>query len=97
MVYTHGVWNVKPGQEAEFVRRWHELADWTIANFPGARGTLLRDVEDRTRFVSFGPWPSAEHAERWRGAPEFATRVQRIRETLESFEPRTLQLVAEIS
>ena len=97
MVYTHGTWQVKPGQEDEFVRRWHELADWTIANFPGARGTLLRDVAASSRFVSFGPWPTAEHAERWRGSSGFAARVDRIRETLESFEPATLQLVAEVS
>jgi len=97
MVYTHGTWNVKPGQEGEFVRRWHDLADWTIANFPGARGTLLRDVEQPSRFVSFGPWPTSEHAERWRSASGFGERVTRIRETLESFEPATLQLVAEVS
>jgi len=97
MVYTHGTWIVKPGQEDEFERRWHELAGWTISNFPGARGTLLRDLEQPGRFVSFGPWPTAGHADRWRAAPGFADRVARIRETLESFEPRTLQLVAEIS
>jgi heme-degrading monooxygenase HmoA len=97
MVYTHGTWNVKPGQEDEFVRRWHDLGDWTIANYPGARGTLLRDVEHRNRFVSFGPWPTAEHAQRWRSSSGFRDRVDRILETLESFEPATLQLVAEIS
>ena len=97
MVYTHGTWTVTPGREDEFVRRWLELGDWTTENFPDARGTLLRDAEQSNRFVSFGPWPSAEHAERWRASPGFREHVDRIMETLESFEPLTLQLVAEVS
>ena len=60
---------MKPGLEDEFVRLWLELGDWTTANFPGARGTLLRDAVQGNRFVSFGPWPSAEHAGRWASRP----------------------------
>ncbi len=97
MVYSHGTWIVKPGQEDEFVKRWLEAADWTIENFPGARGTLVRDLDEPNRFISFGPWPSAEHVERWRGTAEFRRWVEHIQETLDSSEPRTLQLVAEVS
>lgn len=97
MVYSHGTWIVKPGREDDFVKRWLELGDWTTENFPAARGTLTRDVEEANRFVSFGPWPSAGHAERWRDSQGFREHVDRILETVDTFEPRTLQLVAEVS
>jgi heme-degrading monooxygenase HmoA len=97
MVYTQGTWIVKPGREDEFVMRWSELGDWTTENFPAARGTLARDLEDPNRFVSFGPWPSAEHAARWRDSDGYRQHVDRILETVETFDPRTLQLVAEVS
>ena len=57
-VFTHGTWIVKPGREEEFVEAWCEFADWTRMQIPGARGTLLRDREERNRFHGFGPWPS---------------------------------------
>jgi len=97
MVYTHGTWIAKPGREDDFVARWLELGEWTTENFPAARGTLARDLEEPNRFVSFGPWPSVGHADRWRASDGFRERVARILETVESLEPRTLQLVAEVS
>jgi quinol monooxygenase YgiN len=92
-VFTHGAWLVKPGREEEFVAEWKSLAEWTASLYPDSRGTLLRDREEPRRFVSFGPWPSSEAAEKWRAEPEFQRRVAEIRECLESFEPRTLDLV----
>src|ERR671937_2430694 len=58
--YSHSTWVVKPGLEDEFVRRWTELADWSSLQGLTARATLLRDVDDRRRFVSFGPWESVD-------------------------------------
>jgi heme-degrading monooxygenase HmoA len=95
-VYTMGTWIVKPGREAEFVRRWEEMGVWTTGRFAGARGTLLRDREEPNRFVSFGPWKSAEQIGEWRSDPEFAEHVARIRETVEAFDPHTLDLVVEV-
>ena len=60
--YTHAEWHVVPGREDDFVAAWEELGAWTKTFAPDAAGTLLRDRGDPTRFVSFGPWPSAEHA-----------------------------------
>jgi heme-degrading monooxygenase HmoA len=97
MVYTHGTWIARPGQEEEFVRRWLELGEWTTENFAAARGSLARDLGEANRFVSFGPWPSVEHAERWRDSDGYRERVDRILEVVEAFEPRLLQLVAEVS
>jgi heme-degrading monooxygenase HmoA len=95
--YTLAVWTVRPGREREFVRAWEELGEWTIGHSPGARGTLLRDHEQRNRFVSFGPWRTIEELEAWRAAPGFQEHVGRIRKLLESFEPGTYQLVASVS
>jgi heme-degrading monooxygenase HmoA len=96
-VYTLGIWTAKPGREDEFVSLWRELAEWTLASFPGATGTLLRDRESTNRFVSFGPWDSLETIERWRSAPEWQDVVGGIRGVLESFEPGTYDLVVEAS
>jgi quinol monooxygenase YgiN len=95
-VYTHGTWIVKPGREDEFVAAWRELGAWTLGRIPAAHGTLLRDREIPNRFVSFGPWESIEVIESWRADPEFQRRVGAMRELLESFEPWTMDPVAEV-
>jgi heme-degrading monooxygenase HmoA len=97
MFYTHGTWLVKPGREQEFVRTWEDLAGWTARETAASGATLLRDREEPRRFISFGPWPSLEEIEAWRSAPGFVERVGRIRELLESFEPRTLEVVLRVS
>lgn len=45
-VYTMGIWQAKPGREAEFAAAWWEFAEWTGREFLGSEetnGTLLRD------------------------------------------------------
>jgi heme-degrading monooxygenase HmoA len=91
--YTHTVWIVKPGLEDEFARRWHDLADWSVSQGLSAPARLLRDVDDGSRFVSFGPWQSLVAARRWRGTEGFNARMQRLQEVLERFEPCTLETV----
>jgi len=93
--YSHSTWRVKPGLEAEFVRRWEELADWSALQGLKARAKLLRDADDPSRFVSFGPWESVDAIRGWRGAAGFHERVARLQELVEGFEPRTLELVSE--
>jgi quinol monooxygenase YgiN len=63
-LYTSGSWRVKPGKEDEFVAAWQELASWTAAEMPGAMwATLIRDQDDPSRFLSFGPWESGDEIE----------------------------------
>jgi heme-degrading monooxygenase HmoA len=93
--YTHSTWRVKPGLEDEFVRRWQDLAHWSALQGLTSRAKLLRDVDEPSRFVSFGPWESMESVRRWRAAPGFHERVARLQEVLDDFEPRTLKLVSE--
>ena len=93
--YTLSVWTVKEGQEDEFVRRWHELAElgWQMGLSGSAK--LLRDVDNPRVFVSFGPWQSLDKVARWRSSPEFHHRISRLQEVLDGFEPRTLDQIAE--
>ena len=97
-VYTLAVWHVKPGLEDEFVTAWDELSRWSVETGYEWSGTLLRDRDDVARFVSFGPWPSAEAAERWRLSPGFGDRIERLRELLERVEePRVFDVVLRVS
>ena len=92
-IWTHGTWTVQPGREPEFVRAWEALGDWTVAAFPGAVGTLLRDTERPNVFISFGPWPDRDTVARWRGSDGFRTHLAAIQDTLESFDPLQLEHV----
>jgi heme-degrading monooxygenase HmoA len=94
--YTSGVWTVKPGREEDFVARWGELAEWASTEFPSAgQPTLLRDMDEPRRFVSFGAWNDMEQIDAFRQHAEFARNVARIREALDDFSPFTYEAVIE--
>lgn len=95
-VYTVGIWTVKAGREAEFVAAWRAMGEATLAEFPDAHGTLLRDSADSRRFISFGPWKSLEQVEAWRASAAFKEGVTAIRELLDDFQPGTYQISAEV-
>ena len=93
-VYTSGTWKVIPGNEDAFIDAWKHLAEQTKADFPGSTATLLRDRDDPTLFVSFGPWDSIEQIERWRASDTFQSGVGTIRPLLAEFTPHTMDPVA---
>jgi heme-degrading monooxygenase HmoA len=95
-VYTLGVWLVKEGREDEFIRAWDDLAEWTVENGHESHGTLVRDREVPLRFVSFGPWPSAEAAERWRDSSGFRERFAHMEALVDRFEPQTLDVILRV-
>jgi len=92
--YTHTTWHVKPGSEDEFVARWDEWVDWSHREGLAAAALLLRDAEDPSTFVSFGPWESLAAVRSWRALSGYQQRVARLSEVVESFAPRTLEVVA---
>lgn len=97
MLYTSGNWRAKPGSEQAFIDAWRELADWTFANVEGASfAKLLQDTDDPGHFLSFGPWASEEAVAAWRAHPGFIERVARITELLDSFQPSTYTMAAEV-
>jgi quinol monooxygenase YgiN len=96
-IYTSGRWTVVAGREDEFVAAWQELAEWTVREIAGSRwATLVQDQEAPNRFLSFGPWASAEAIAHWRASPGFQERVGRLRELLEGFEPATYVVRAQV-
>jgi heme-degrading monooxygenase HmoA len=95
--YTLGAWTVKPGREDDFVNAWHALAQWTIERGFESQGTLLRDHADPLRFVSLGPWPSADAAQRWRDDPGFRERLDEMMRYVKHFEPGTYDIVLSVS
>jgi heme-degrading monooxygenase HmoA len=92
--YTHTNWVVKEGREAEFVKRWSDWANWTRRQGLATQAMLLRDADDPQRFVSFGPWESMQAVRNWRAEAGYHERVARLREVVDHFEPRTLEVVA---
>lgn len=77
--YTMAVWQVREGQQGEFLRVWREeLGPAFAAIDPGAQGTLLQSLEDPRRYVSFGPWESPERMQAARGDPVARAILQRL-------------------
>ena len=94
-IFSHTTWVVRPGQEAEFVRRWTEWADWTHRQGFAGHGRLLRDSEAPDTYISFGPWPDIRAVKNWRKLEGYHERVARLQEVVTSFEPRTFEVVAD--
>ena len=92
--YTHTTWSVKPEQEDEFVRRWSEWAEWSHREGLDAPALLLRDLDNPGTFISFGAWQSVAAVKNWRTLTGYNERVARLREVVDRFEPRTLEVTA---
>jgi len=92
--YTHTTWRVKEGREDDFVHRWVDWVEWSHREGLKAPALLLRDLESPQTFVSFGPWESVAAVANWRTLPGYHERVARLREVVDDFEPRTLDVVA---
>ena len=93
--YTSAVWVVKPGEEDDFIAAWKEFAV-TGRDAPGCVGTirLVRDVDDPTRFMSFGPWESFEAQRDWKATEEFREGMARARRHVADFSPSVYEVVA---
>ena len=89
MVWTSGVWTVRPGQEDAFAAAFREFAEWSRRAFGGSRVWLLRQRDRPNVYISLGPWPDDATIAAWRASPGFQERVGAMRALLESFEPRT--------
>jgi heme-degrading monooxygenase HmoA len=94
--YTSGVWLVREGEEDDFVAAWREFAAWA-REAPGS-GTLrlIRDVEQRSRFLSFAPWESFEAQQAWKDSGEFRERMMRVQRHVAEFTPSVYELVEQV-
>jgi quinol monooxygenase YgiN len=94
-IYTYADWLIHEGREDEFVEAWTRFVDWSLEGDSGALGgMLLRDGSEPRRFISIGPWTSAEAAQRFFTDPALQERSAPFRELAERFEPRFLELKA---
>ena len=93
-LYTHTTWRVTAGSEDEFVVRWNEWVDWSHREGLAAQALLLRDLEEPRTLVSFGLWEDSSAVRNWRALAGYHERVARLSEVVESFDPRTLEVVA---
>ena len=93
-LYTHTSWHVKAGSEDEFVARWNEWVEWSHRQGLAASALLLRDVEKPSTFVSIGAWENLSAVRNWRDLEGYQERVGRLSEVVQSFEPRTFEVVA---
>jgi heme-degrading monooxygenase HmoA len=94
-VYTLGIWTVKPGKEAAFIKVWDDFALWTSMNQQGAQNAVLvQDAENPQKFISFGPWQDKETAIQWRNTPEFKKAFLIFRELCSEIQPHTMLCVA---
>jgi len=94
--YTSGTWQVKEGEEDEFVAAWRDFVAWG-STFPGS-GTfrLVRDADDSATFMSFAPWESFEAQAAWKENPEFPERIGRVRRHTDAFAPFVFELVTTV-
>lgn len=92
-VYTYADWLIYEGRQDEFIQIWTEFVDWSSSETDAALGgMLLQDSSDQRRFISIGPWRTAEEAYDWFRNPELEARSAALREVAERFEPRFLNL-----
>jgi heme-degrading monooxygenase HmoA len=85
---------VTAGNEDEFAARWNEWVEWSHRQGLAAQALLLRDLDEPRTFVSFGRWENLSAVRNWRTLAGYQERVARLSEVVESFEPRTLEVVA---
>lgn len=95
--FTHAEWQVKPGNETEFIEAWRALSDvFSSLERPPLWGSLLRSRTDPTVFYSFGPWSSADDVAAMRADPAAQSALQAVISLCESATPGSFELVAHV-
>jgi heme-degrading monooxygenase HmoA len=91
---TPGTWIVEETKQAAFLDPWSMFAGW--ASSMDAAGTLRlgRHGRDSNRFVSFGPWDSADQVQVWKPNPEFRERMANVLQHVDELSPTELVVVA---
>jgi quinol monooxygenase YgiN len=93
-IFTHGRFEVEPGNEDGFVAAWSEFAAWASQQ-PGAQTLrLFRDIRNPGRFLAFGQWDDAEAVGAWKSSPEFKGRIGRVVAQATAFDPTELVTLA---
>lgn len=98
MICTLGEWVVNEGRVQEFERRWQELADGLVLDYPNLSFRLLRDRSDARRLVSLiEGWRTPEQVAEVQSLPAYQDAVASLWRVVESGESTVLELALEIS
>jgi heme-degrading monooxygenase HmoA len=92
MIFTVGHWTVKPGNEELFLEKWQKFAQWSLNNMKGGRWVfMVRDQEQKNKFLSFGPWESLESIAEWRQSSKFRSAFTEFKELCEDIQPSIMR------
>lgn len=84
--FASGNWQVKKGNEDEFVKRWKDWLQWTRNTQKSLVGaSLIRDVRDPSHFISFAEWEDAAARDAWKNDSGFPARFAACRSLCEDF------------
>jgi len=98
MICTVAEWTVKEGRVDDFERRWQELADGLIPDYPSLTFRLFRDHANPRRFVGLTEgWRNFEQVETVQSLPGYQNSVAAIWRVVDGGETATLELAVEIS
>lgn len=95
-VYTSGSWKPNPGSEQAFIEAWSSFASWASVSAGAGTLRLVRNLNERDQFVSFGDWQSIDQVRAWKSSPEFRERMAQVLQHVDAFRPAELELVAAV-
>ena len=95
-LYSNGVWQVKKGQEKNFMALWKEFAESGLKNEGVLEAALLQRVDNLNNFVSFGLWENAEATKKWQNSSEFKGYMTKFKELCDSMQIKVLKSVIKV-
>lgn len=95
--YTLAKWQVRPGNESEFVAAWQQLAQ-AFAQLPDPPlwGSLLRSDTDPALFYSFGPWRRPDDIAAMRADSGALAALEALKKLCVDASPASYRLVAHV-
>ncbi|MCX5376199.1 antibiotic biosynthesis monooxygenase family protein [Streptomyces sp. NBC_00091] len=95
--WASGDWQVRAGEEEEFVKRWTEFLTWTKGAAEGfLHARLIRDLNEPRHYVSFSRWLSAQAMADWQAKPEFTELIGACRALCEDMHSGAFGLAVAI-
>ena len=95
-IYANGVWQVKNGQEKNFMALWKEFAEFALKNQGVLEAGLLQEVDNPNSFVSFGHWKNTEATKKWQNSSEFKVYMTKFKELWDSMQMKILESVIKV-
>ena len=97
VAYTHALWRVRPGCEADFVEAWTVLAEvFSSLARPPLWGTLLRSATEPCLFYSFGPWRSADDVAQMRSIKAVQVAMSELQQLCDESTPGLYHVVKHV-